>query len=169
MTGPASTPPRPPPGWAFRACTTVLAPSAAASRASAGRGEHPSPDACRLPGNDVRVLVVDDHPEALAAICELLEAQGHDVVGVACGRAALDEAAARKPDIVLLDVRLGEESGLDVARALISSDRDLHVVLLSMNPVSAAAVRASGARSFVTKEALATTDLSALRDEGNGR
>src|SRR3954468_21856284 len=122
MTGPASIPPPRPPGWAFRACTTVLAPSAAASRSSAGRGEQPSQDGCRPHGNDVRVLVVDDHPEALAAICELLEAQGHEVVGVAGGRAALEEAAARKPDMILLDVRLGTESGFEVARALTASD-----------------------------------------------
>jgi DNA-binding response OmpR family regulator len=110
----------------------------------------------------VRVIVIDDHPEALAGICELLEAQGHDVVGVADGRAGLEETRVRRPDLILVDVQLREESGLDVSRALISTDGDLPVILISMNEVDAEAVRASGARSFLLKEELVTTDLDDL-------
>jgi DNA-binding response OmpR family regulator len=112
----------------------------------------------------VRVLVVDDHPEALAGICDLFEAQGHDVVGVADGRAAVEEAGFRTPDLVLVDARLHRESGLDVARSLIANHADLHVVIVSMNPVAPAAVRASGARAFVRKDDLAATDLHELRE-----
>ena len=110
----------------------------------------------------MRVLVVDDHPEALEAICELLEAHGHDVAAVADGRAALKQCSLRTPDLVLVDVRLGDESGFDVARALVSAHVGLQVVLMSMNPADRSAVSASGARSLILKDDLATIDLGAL-------
>jgi DNA-binding response OmpR family regulator len=110
----------------------------------------------------MRVLVVDDHEEALAAICELLEAHGHDVVGVTRGSAAVDACTARTPDLVLVDVRLGEESGFSVARALVTADPGLRVILMSMNRADPEAVCASGARALILKDELATIDLGVL-------
>src|SRR3954453_8772584 len=110
----------------------------------------------------MRVLVVDDHLEALAGICKLVQAQGHDVVGVADRQAALEEAGTQKPDLVLLDVHLRNESGLDVARRLLSTHSDLPVILISMDQVDPAEIRASGARAFILKDALLTADLDEL-------
>ena len=77
-------------------------------------------------------LIVDDNPLYLTEACKLLQRQGMSVVGVASnGADALAIAASDRPDIALVDVDLGTESGLDVARALAMSDEPLTVILIS--------------------------------------
>jgi CheY-like chemotaxis protein len=64
-------------------------------------------------------LIVDDNAEFLEAARELLRRQGIDVVGVASTVAeALERAAELQPDVTLVDVYLGGESGFDLARML---------------------------------------------------
>jgi DNA-binding response OmpR family regulator len=65
-----------------------------------------------------RVLVVDDFPDATQAMCMLFTQMGHSCRQATTGQAALDEASAFLPDIVLLDIGLPDLSGYEVARAL---------------------------------------------------
>ena len=75
-----------------------------------------------------RCLIVDDNALYLGEARALLQRQGLSVVGVASnGGDALALAAAARPDVALVDVDLGAESGLDVARAL----APLPVILIS--------------------------------------
>ena len=73
---------------------------------------HPEPVA-------LRCLIVDDNASFLDAARALLAREGVDVVGVASNSSeavrAMEELA---PDVVLVDVLLGEESGFDLARRL---------------------------------------------------
>jgi DNA-binding NarL/FixJ family response regulator len=63
-----------------------------------------------------RCLIVDDNEGFLVAGRALLERQGLAVVGLAStGTEALRQAEAAHPDVVLVDISLGEESGLDLA------------------------------------------------------
>jgi DNA-binding NarL/FixJ family response regulator len=70
-------------------------------------------------GGMLRCVIVDDSPAFVAAARSLLERQGASVVGVA---QTSDEALRRveelRPDVTLLDVNLGQESGFEVARRL---------------------------------------------------
>jgi DNA-binding NarL/FixJ family response regulator len=67
----------------------------------------------------VRCLLVDDSPSFLDAASILLERQGLDVCGTASTTAeGLRQAAELRPDVVLVDISLGSESGLDLARRL---------------------------------------------------
>lgn len=67
----------------------------------------------------LRCLIVDDSPHFQEAARGLLEREGITVVGVAStGAEALRRAEELRPDVTLLDVDLGEESGLDLARRL---------------------------------------------------
>jgi DNA-binding NarL/FixJ family response regulator len=67
----------------------------------------------------LRCLIVDDSPHFLDAARGLLERQGIRVVGVASTSAeALQQATQLRPDIALLDINLGGESGFDLARRL---------------------------------------------------
>jgi len=79
-----------------------------------------------------RCLLVDDNALYLGEARDLLERQGMSVVGVAsnCGE-ALAIAASDPPDVALVDVDLGAESGIDVARALAMSDEPVPVILIS--------------------------------------
>lgn len=67
----------------------------------------------------LRCLIVDDSPRFLDAARGLLEYQGVTVVGVASSSAeALRRAEELRPDVTLVDVDLGGESGLELARRL---------------------------------------------------
>lgn len=79
-----------------------------------------------------RCLIVDDSPVYLSEARDLLQRQGMSVVGIASNTGeALAIAASDRPDVALVDVDLGAESGLDVARALATSDERLSVILIS--------------------------------------
>jgi len=66
-----------------------------------------------------RCLIVDDSAAFLKAARSLLEREGVAVVGVAStGTEALREAEQLRPDVTLLDIDLGGESGFDLARRL---------------------------------------------------
>jgi len=67
----------------------------------------------------LRCLIVDDSPQFVAAARDLLENQGISVVGSASNSAeALQCAAELRPDVTLIDIDLGGESGLDLAHQL---------------------------------------------------
>jgi len=67
----------------------------------------------------VRCLIVDDNHDFLRAASDLLERDGISVVGVASSGAQASRACRElKPDVVLLDIDLGEETGLEVSHQL---------------------------------------------------
>ena len=67
----------------------------------------------------LRCLLVDDNDAFLEAARVLLEREGVQVAGVASNIAgALRQARALRPDIILVDIGLGEESGFELARLL---------------------------------------------------
>ena len=79
-----------------------------------------------------RCLIVDDNQGYLSEARDLLQRQGMSVVGVASNSGdALAIAASDRPDVALVDVDLGAESGLDVARAFATSDEPVPVILIS--------------------------------------
>jgi DNA-binding NarL/FixJ family response regulator len=104
-------------------------------------------------------LIVDDSPAFFEAARQLLADDAIAVVGVAAtSDQAVDDVLALRPDVVLVDVNLGSESGLDVAERLAGlPDGGPPVVLISAETGSELAelVEASGALGFVSK-----TDLS---------
>jgi DNA-binding NarL/FixJ family response regulator len=82
----------------------------------------------------MRFLIVDDSDSFLAAAQVLLEREGLTIAGVASnGAEARRQAEALQPDVALVDISLGEESGIDVARELLEDGRagDLTVILIS--------------------------------------
>ena len=114
-------------------------------------------------GAPIRVLIVDDQPVFRQAARKLLEARGFAVVGDAgCSTTALEAAKQLEPDGVLLDVRLGDESGHEVARALTRFQPAPAVLLVSVLDPGDGEERAleCGARGFVLKGRLAATDLA---------
>jgi len=65
-----------------------------------------------------RILVADDDPKHAQLIRIYLEREGHQVLTVGDGRAALEQARARRPDLIVLDVMMPLVDGLDVCRIL---------------------------------------------------
>jgi CheY-like chemotaxis protein len=73
----------------------------------------------------LRCLLVDDNDAFLETARALLERQGVQVAGVASTIAgALRQARALRPDVVLVDIGLGEESGFELARLLAADGQD---------------------------------------------
>jgi len=111
-----------------------------------------------------RYLLVDDNEPFLAAARAMLERDGAEVVGTAANRAeAIPLAAALQPDVILVDIDLGDDSGFDLARDL-AADRSAPVVLISAYPESEFAdlVAASPAIGFIAKAELSTGAVTAL-------
>jgi DNA-binding NarL/FixJ family response regulator len=80
-------------------------------------------------------LIVDDSQDFLGAARDLLERQGMTIVGLAGTSAeALAMTADLRPELVLVDVDLGPESGLDLARALAERDDPAPVIMISAYP-----------------------------------
>ena len=65
-----------------------------------------------------RVLVADDDPKHAQLIRLYLEREGHQVMTVGDGRAALEMARSRRPDLIVLDIMMPLVDGLDVCRIL---------------------------------------------------
>ena len=84
----------------------------------------------------MRAMIVDDNAEFLWAARSLLEREGIAVVGIASTCAdAIRSAEEHDPDVVLVDIRLGDESGFDVAERLnLATGRRRRVVLISAHP-----------------------------------
>lgn len=81
----------------------------------------------------IRVLLIDDHTVMRVALRRLIECQpGLTVVGEAANRtAALQIAACEQPDIILLDLDLGDESGLDILPELLAAANRARVIVLT--------------------------------------
>lgn len=70
----------------------------------------------------LRSVIVDDNAHFLGAARDLLEREGIEVVGVASSSAdAVQLVEQLRPDVTLVDIDLGEESGFDVVRRLASA------------------------------------------------
>ena len=81
-----------------------------------------------------RILVAEDDEKQAELIRRYLEREGHATVVVHDGRAAIDEARRRRPDLLVLDVMMPAVDGLDVCRILradASGTDDLRIVMLT--------------------------------------
>jgi DNA-binding NarL/FixJ family response regulator len=111
------------------------------------------------------VLIVDDHPSFRSTARALLEAEGFDVLGEASdGQEAIVAAEALRPDLVLLDVQLPDQTGFDVASTLTANGLCVSVILVSSRDGSdyGPLVEESGALGFVAKGELSGARIAAL-------
>jgi DNA-binding NarL/FixJ family response regulator len=115
----------------------------------------------------IRVLVADDHTIVRSGIRHVLEGEpGFEVVGEASnGLEALSLAATLHPDIVVLDISMPGESGLQVAAQLSTSPSPPRVLILSMhdNPEYVLESVRAGAHGYLLKDTAATELRTAIR------
>jgi DNA-binding NarL/FixJ family response regulator len=116
----------------------------------------------------VRCLIVDDNRSFLGAARTLLEREGLTVAGVASTSAeALRETETLRPDVVLVDVSLGEDSGFELVRRLLEDrDRGATVILISTRSEADLAdlVASSPAAGFVSKSELSADAVRGFLD-----
>lgn len=113
----------------------------------------------------LRCLIVDDSEEFLGAARGLLVAQGLEIVGLASsGADALRLAETLQPDVVLVDVQLGDEDGLAIAERLDARAPATRIVLISTHSEDdlAELIADSPAAGFLSKTALSAAAIARL-------
>ena len=100
-----------------------------------------------------RILIVDDEPAVLALLRRILSTEDAEILAVRSGAQALEIARRTRLDLVMLDVRLPDVSGLEVLKRVRRIDGMLPVIMVTAYG-SAETVRASmrlGAFDYLTK------------------
>ena len=119
------------------------------------------------PSGIVRILVVDDHPIVREGLVELFNGEPGLVVYGEAGTVAAAVAAvsAEEPDVAIIDLVLGNESGLDLVAALAKSHPAVRMLVLSWHNERLYAERAlkAGALGYIPKDESATELLEAVR------
>jgi DNA-binding NarL/FixJ family response regulator len=121
---------------------------------------------------EARVLIVDDHASFRSIARRLLVAGGFEVVGEAAdGAGAISASHALLPDVVLLDVRLPDLDGFQVARELARQARAPAVVLVSSRARAdyGSRVEECGVRGFIAKADLSGGALLRVLGDGTAR
>ena len=120
----------------------------------------------------VRVLVVDDHAVVRAGLSMLVNAEEDlETVGEAgTAREAIFEARTTKPDVVLLDVMMPDQTGIEAVPQLLHEHPEAKVLILSMqdDPRYVHEAFEAGASGYVLKEAADAELVAAIREVAGG-
>jgi two-component system response regulator NreC len=120
----------------------------------------------------IKVLIVDDHAVVRSGLRRVLEAEDDLEVVAEAGnkRDAVFEARAQKPDVILMDVVMPGESGIEATPAVMQEAPDAKVLVLSMqdDPQYVREAFAAGATGYVLKEAADSELVAAIREVASG-
>jgi two-component system response regulator DevR len=126
----------------------------------------------RPAGVPLRLLIVDDHEVVRQGLVALLDRrEGFQVVAEAGNVAeAIEQANKFEPDIVIMDVRLPDGSGIEACREIRADLPDTRVVMLTSYPDEEAVLSAivAGAAGYLLKQIRARDLVSALEAVGRG-
>jgi DNA-binding response OmpR family regulator len=117
-----------------------------------------------LPGLQ-RILVVDDEPELLTALATVLEHSGFQVFTARSGREATVAALNNSIDLLITDLNMPDEDGIEIIRRLKKEHRQLKVIAMSgaFGPEIFHAAQLLGADATLSKPMTATELLACIR------
>lgn len=120
----------------------------------------------------IRVLLTDDHPVYRLGLSALLSSlAGFEVAGEASnGAEAVAQAAALRPDVVVMDLQMPGMNGLDATRRIVKAQPDVAVLILTYSDEDHSVLDAvlAGARGYVLKDAGMDAILRAIEDVAAG-
>lgn len=120
----------------------------------------------------MRVIMIDDHALFRVGLQGLLEQRGIEVIAaVAEGKEGIQLAEELQPDIILLDLRMPDMSGLEVLQNIKENDIKIPVVMLTTSNEEQDLVEAlrNGAQGYLLKDMEPDELVSALRDIEKGK
>jgi DNA-binding NarL/FixJ family response regulator len=123
------------------------------------------------PERRTRIVLADDHPEALTQATRILAGQ-YDVVGTAAdGAELLDTARRLDPDVIVLDIAMPRMDGFEAARRLKAAGCRSRLVFLTVweDPDYRREAAALGAKGYVVKSRLASDLRPAVAAAVEGR
>ena len=123
--------------------------------------------------DQLKVMLVDDHEVVWQGLRALLEAE-EDIEVVAeadNGRVAVSQASAHQPDVVVMDIRMPEGSGVEACRDIRDQNPDTQVIMLTSFSDDEALFNSimAGAAGFVLKQIRGQDLVDAIRTVGSGR
>ena len=120
----------------------------------------------------LRVMLVDDHEIVRDGIRAMLDTQEDIVVATEAGsvREAIDEAARTRPDVIVMDVRLSDGSGIEATREIRANRPETKVLMLTSFADDEALFASimAGASGYVLKQVKSGDLLRAIRAVGAG-
>jgi len=128
---------------------SILEPASALDRGSAPR----ELTTHRFPPK--RILIVEDNELNLKLLKDILEFQGYTIIFTALGATALDLAREHVPDLILLDIRLPDISGIEAARRLKADEQARAIPIIAVTafamPGDRATILDSGCDDYISK------------------
>ncbi len=119
-----------------------------------------------------RIYLIDDHAIMRDGLRVVLESAGHEVIGEAAGPTpALADLGRLLPDVVLLDLRLGQRSGFELLEELRKRGMQLRVIVLTMSdqPRHVAEALRLGAWGYLLKGSASSEVLQAVKAVAGGQ
>lgn len=119
----------------------------------------------------MRVMLIDDHALFRFGLQELLERRGIEVIAVGDAAAGLERVAEMQPDVVLLDMRMPQLSGLDLLRRLRAARQTMPVAMLTTSAEERDVIDSlqSGAQGYLLKDMEPDALIAALGEIVCGR
>jgi CheY-like chemotaxis protein len=77
-----------------------------------------------------RILIVEDNEDLRKMLAWVLQPHGYETLQAATGKEGIEKAIAAQPGLILLDIRLPDMNGVDVARAIKTNTRTAHIPIV---------------------------------------
>jgi two-component system alkaline phosphatase synthesis response regulator PhoP len=115
-----------------------------------------------------KVLVVDDHQDAINILTMILKKGGYDPLSAKDGVEALQRIDEERPELVLLDVMMPKMDGYEVCQAVKADPKSRHIPILMLSaktdPASKERGRELGAADYITKPINPTEILKKVKE-----
>ncbi len=118
-----------------------------------------------------KILVVDDEHLTVEMLSSYLSLMGHESIPAYSGRQTWDRLAYEEPDLILLDIQLPDENGLEICRKLRAGDatRNVPIIIISAHfPPMTKEATAAGANGYLAKPIKLDALKASLTSSGVG-
>lgn len=122
-------------------------------------------------GHLQRIIIADDNPEILQITRDMLQPYFEVLAAVSDGDSALREASQGNPDVMVLDISMGNVSGIEVARRLQESSCHIKIIFLTVHedPEFIRSALSAGGAAYVFKSRIDTDLIPAIESACSGK